>query len=96
MGGVMSFCENEARKIFEHYLQPLGRTNNKGEILTHCCFHDDSRPSLSINLKRGIYYCFGCGNGGGLFDFVSINENFNVKNDRFKISKRIKEIQYGK
>jgi hypothetical protein len=30
-----------------------------------CCFHDDKNPSLSINLRSGGFYCFGCGAKGG-------------------------------
>lgn len=29
-----------------------------------CPFHEETKPSFSINLKKGIYYCFGCGKGG--------------------------------
>jgi len=34
-----------------------------------CPFHDDKHPSLSVNLKTGIFKCFGCGENGSLFDF---------------------------
>jgi hypothetical protein len=30
-----------------------------------CPFHDDTRPSLSINLEKGWYKCFSCGAKGG-------------------------------
>lgn len=30
-----------------------------------CIFHDDTRPSLSINIRSGGYYCFVCGAKGG-------------------------------
>lgn len=30
-----------------------------------CCFHNDSNPSLSINLKSGGFNCFSCGAKGG-------------------------------
>lgn len=39
-----------------------------------CCFHPDSRPSLSVNLKSGGFFCHGCGaRGGDLIDFVRLN-----------------------
>lgn len=35
-----------------------------------CCFHPDSRPSLSLNLKSGGFFCHACGaKGGDLIDF---------------------------
>jgi hypothetical protein len=30
-------------------------------INVRCCFHDDSNPSLSINLISGGFHCFACG-----------------------------------
>lgn len=34
-------------------------------IIVKCCFHDDTTPSLSINLVDGYFRCFGCGAKGG-------------------------------
>ncbi len=34
-----------------------------------CPFHDDSNPSLSIDLVRGLFICFGCGVKGSVYDF---------------------------
>ncbi len=39
-----------------------------------CPFHDDTRPSLSVWLKMGTFYCFGCGWKGDVFDFVRAME----------------------
>jgi DNA primase len=36
-----------------------------GQIMVNCCFHDDRTPSLSINLDKGWFKCFGCGSKGG-------------------------------
>jgi hypothetical protein len=30
-----------------------------------CPFHDDTRPSLSVNIKSGAYRCFACAAHGG-------------------------------
>jgi DNA primase len=30
-----------------------------------CCFHEDNKPSLSLNLLSGGFHCFGCGAKGG-------------------------------
>ena len=35
-----------------------------------CPFHDDKNPSLSVNREKGLYNCFGCGEGGDAFDLV--------------------------
>jgi len=40
-----------------------------------CPFHDERSPSFSVNAGDKLYYCFGCGAGGDLFDFVMATEN---------------------
>lgn len=35
-----------------------------------CPFHDDHRPSLTVNPKLQIFKCFACGAGGDCFGFV--------------------------
>lgn len=35
-----------------------------------CCFHDDSNPSLRLNIQTGAFRCFGCGiKGAGIIAF---------------------------
>lgn len=34
-----------------------------------CPFHNDTKPSLSINLTNGAFRCFGCDKKGSIFDF---------------------------
>ncbi|MCP4113229.1 MAG: hypothetical protein GY749_48160 [Desulfobacteraceae bacterium] len=34
-----------------------------------CCFHEDKNGSLCVNTETGKFHCFGCGAGGGLFNF---------------------------
>lgn len=35
-----------------------------------CCFHDDTRPSLRVNIATGAYRCMACGaRGGDVLDF---------------------------
>ena len=41
----------------------------------HCCFHDDSSPSLFVDSNRGLFYCFGCGAGGDAISFIRYAEN---------------------
>lgn len=46
--------------------------SRKGWIITKCIFHDDHRPSLSINTETGGFFCHACGAKGG--DVVSAHQ----------------------
>ena len=35
-----------------------------------CPFHNEKTPSFSVAPDKGIYHCFGCGNGGSAINFI--------------------------
>ena len=35
-----------------------------------CPFHHEKSPSFSVSADKQLYYCFGCGKGGGAFQFL--------------------------
>lgn len=47
-------------------LRPMG-----GRLTGVCPFHGDTRPSLVVYPATQSYYCFGCGAGGDVIDFVA-------------------------
>ena len=44
--------------------QPIKETRDNA--LVRCPFHDDRHASLSVDLERGLWICFACGERGGL------------------------------
>jgi DNA primase len=55
-----------------------------------CPFHNEKTPSFIVNPDKGIYKCFGCGEGGDVFTFVQ-----KVKGLEFLDSVRELAHRYG-
>ena len=46
-----------------------------GSSLTACCpFHREKTPSFHVNVAKGFYHCFGCGESGDAISFVQKQE----------------------
>ena len=45
-----------------------------------CCpFHKERSPSLSMDSKKQLWHCFGCGKGGDIIDFIRFAENTDTR-----------------
>ena len=43
---------------------------SKEQAIALCPFHKDNKPSLSINITNGVYYCHACGAKGNVITFL--------------------------
>ena len=41
-----------------------------GSMKGLCPFHDERSPSFHVTPSRGMWYCFGCGEGGEVLSFL--------------------------
>ena len=62
------------------------KMKKKGNNYFGCCpFHDEKTASFSLNEKKQIYYCFGCGASGSVVNFL-------MQYDRLSFPEAIEEI----
>lgn len=59
--------------------------NGKTEVQCLCPFHNDKDPSLSVNLEKGVFKCFGCGEQGGVVKFIQLRYGLDKKGALEKI-----------
>ncbi|HDY68643.1 MAG TPA: DNA primase [Candidatus Scalindua sp.] len=51
---------------------PLKQTGKN--LIGLCPFHHEKTPSFTVNVEKQIYKCFGCGEGGTIFNFLMKQE----------------------
>lgn len=62
--------------IAEFVRQYVPHLKKAGKTWKACCpFHKEKTPSFTVNSEKGLYYCFGCQEGGDIFDFLMKMEN---------------------
>ena len=58
------------------YLQQHGwkivRDSGREEVAGLCPLHRESRPSFYVNRRKQVFYCHGCGRGGGLARLIRL------------------------
>jgi DNA primase len=71
----------KARTDFKGLLAWLGlevKKNGRGWKLL-CPFHNDTDPSCSVDLEKGLFHCFGCGVKGDTIEFVKLYKHTDFK-----------------
>ena len=65
----------ERSDIYEVVSRYVPLTMKNGRFWACCPFHDEKTASFSITPEKGMYYCFGCHEGGNVFKFISKMEH---------------------
>ncbi|MFB3044321.1 MAG: DNA primase, partial [Acidimicrobiia bacterium] len=60
----------EATDLVELISQVTKVKKSGRSVMAVCPFHEEKTPSMSVDRVRGLYHCFGCGEGGDVFSFV--------------------------
>ncbi len=75
---------------------PLRRASGT-RFTGRCPFHEEKTPSFSVNPVDKLFYCFGCGKGGDIIDFVQETENLDFAGaiewlaERFRVPIEVEE-----
>ncbi len=66
--------------IVELVRQYVPNLKRAGKLYKACCpFHHEKTPSFTCSSEKGLYYCFGCQEGGNIFNFVMKMENLSFR-----------------
>ncbi len=65
----------ERSDIYEVVSRYVPLTLKNGRFWACCPFHEEKTPSFSVSPDKGIFYCFGCHEGGNVFKFISKMEH---------------------
>ena len=79
--------EKERIEAIKQTVDLVGLISSKGIVLTTtgkdykglCPFHQDDKPSLSVNSKENLWQCFGCNTGGDAIRFVELYDKVDFK-----------------
>jgi DNA primase len=60
-----------------------------GSLKGLCPFHDERSPSFHVTPSKGFYYCFGCGEGGDVLDFLTNYEHLSFAESVEKLADKL-------
>ena len=67
---------NTRSKLSELISKYLILKQRGNSFVGKCPFHDEKTPSFNVNDSKGLYYCFGCKEGGNAITFIQKFKNF--------------------
>lgn len=67
---MSSTLQERFHDLVHRHITGFTPRNGRGVVL--CIFHKEKTPSLSIDLEKCVFYCFGCGVTGGVKRFAEL------------------------
>ena len=61
---------NSSVDLIEYVSQYLPLIKRGKDYFCSCPLHEDKTPSLSFNSEKNLFYCFSCGRGGGIINYL--------------------------
>jgi hypothetical protein len=61
----------DARELFARHLD-LSPLRHRPRGVVKCIFHRDKTASLSVDVDKGVFHCFGCAEQGGVRRFAQL------------------------
>ena len=59
--------KNDILDVVSEYIELTPKGNR---LMSLCPFHNDKTPSFTVYPEKGFFYCFGCGTGGDIIEFI--------------------------
>lgn len=77
---------NDIVDVINEYL-PLKPAGSNYRAL--CPFHNEKTPSFMVSREKQLYKCFGCGQGGGVVQFIMGKENLDFVEAIHHLARRV-------
>ena len=62
---------NHISDLLPDVIARLGQGKERRDEFVCCCpFHEERNPSFSLNMEKGVYFCFGCQASGSLIQLA--------------------------
>jgi len=82
---IENYFRGDYLKFYSHYLPSKFKHSANDQHTTLCPFHEDRKPSLSIQGKTGLFKCFGCKVSGSIYDFYAKKNDLRLPVDFSKV-----------
>lgn len=82
-----------AFKFYQHFAKHIpDLRSDVAQQKVLCIFHEEANKSLSLDLEKGLYHCFGCEEKGDIVQFLMKAENLTFKEAKKEIFGEVKGV----